>query len=49
MQHAIEDTLRIVEQVVQTSIDQHEVTEVPDQEWVNAMKVMHLAVMLMAL
>lgn len=37
-EHDIQQTLQTVQDVLQVSIDQHKVEQVPDQEWVDAMK-----------
>jgi len=39
VQHDIKQTLQIAQDVLQVTIDQHHIEEVPDQEWVDAMKV----------
>ena len=39
MQHDISQTLQIVQDILQLGQLQHVIEEVPDQEWVNAMKV----------
>ena len=39
LQHDIAQTLQIVQDVLNVTVTQHQTEEVPDQEWVNAMKV----------
>lgn len=43
LQHDIAQTLQVVQDVLNITVTQHQTEEVPDQEWVNAMKVHSLA------